>query len=523
MAIPDKDLLSRLIKRAEQELVVSKETGAAADDFAVLFTGNWQDAIPRNIILNKTLTPLDKVTWQAIRLSINNPQQPGTMPNRDELAIMVNCSAPTITTARQMLRLCRYMTFCSVVRHQGKFFGEIYLLHDEPLSIAETLELDPTYMDFAESLANSGKKSARLRKEAALVLKECERESSLYIPNIEQRLAKRLADGIDQFPREDAIRPYEHIEVHGRENSEKASSNQSKNFSLDGKSPNASVFCTHSVISGDTDQSKNFTLGEKLIKSHRSKNFTPVFCSSFCSSSINKNIFNTPAHVRTRDNEASKHDDWQKRISHLKKSSYTSERLPEYIDGEPAEQAADHDWQLTENEIATIGTENLDRQLGAAGNAEPHKAKTGSTGYQSIDPDNITMNPSELFTKVQQHLPEIAYPQLARFLNIGFVGYQTHLPYFRRMLSKLNEIERRDILLQYLARKVSYVQGWSTEDVINPPGFLKILMRKMQSGDFIPDSFCCEFISAILENREPVFLDSAGMWAKRQMYEESSH
>ena len=57
------------------------------------------------------------------------------------------------------------------MRSKGRFVGDIYLLHDEPLSLA-TLELDPGYIEFLERLLSGSSKTTRVRQLAANILRK---------------------------------------------------------------------------------------------------------------------------------------------------------------------------------------------------------------------------------------------------------------------------------------------------------------------------------------------------------------
>ena len=190
----DVSLLSNQILKAERELVNDRTGDQDDDSIAVLFTGNWHDSVPRRLLVSQDLAPVEKTTWQIIRLTITDPARPGSTPRREELAMMVNCSAPTITTSRHMLRVCRWMTFCKSVRKQGRFVGEIYLLNDEPLSLASTLELDVEYIPFLESMA-SGNGNKRLRTAAAQVLAEIDQLQNVDQPTDTQVMAERISHG----------------------------------------------------------------------------------------------------------------------------------------------------------------------------------------------------------------------------------------------------------------------------------------------------------------------------------------
>lgn len=176
--------LTRQIEKAELDLIRVRtgpdDSPEQEDGMAVLFTGQWSDNFPRHLVLNQTLSPLEKVCWQAIRLSIISPEKPGATPRRDQLASMINCSAATVTAARTMLRATRWVTFCKTVRKHGQFVGDIYLFHDKPMSLESTLQIDMSYIQFLQNQTQSPNK--RLRTVAGNILKEIDSIRSLQAP-----------------------------------------------------------------------------------------------------------------------------------------------------------------------------------------------------------------------------------------------------------------------------------------------------------------------------------------------------
>ena len=188
----DASKLIRQIEKAEQELIEKRSNqGDEEDGIAVLFTGNWHTAIPRHLLVDQLLSPVEKLTWCAIRLSITDPSRPGATPRREELATMVNCSAPTITVSRTMLRASRWMTFCKSVRKQGRFVGDIYLFNDDPLSLESTLNIDSSYIPFLQQQAQSNSK--RLRTVASAILREIDSLQNINKPTELDQLSRRIS------------------------------------------------------------------------------------------------------------------------------------------------------------------------------------------------------------------------------------------------------------------------------------------------------------------------------------------
>src|SRR5690606_1835933 len=160
----------------------------------VIFTGNFHHSIPHNLLFDPVLNPADKTLWLIIRANIVNPQAPGYIPSRDELSIAMGCSAPTVSRARATLRIGRWMTFLRTVRDdQQRFVGDIYLLHEEPLSLADTLTLDEGYIRFLEDQTRGSSASKSNRHLAANMLADIDRlKSSPVSPTQREMMEQRF-------------------------------------------------------------------------------------------------------------------------------------------------------------------------------------------------------------------------------------------------------------------------------------------------------------------------------------------
>jgi hypothetical protein len=546
---PTVETLKQHIRRAERELLYHKATGGGGEDLALLFTGNAHDAIPRNLILNQTLSPVEKITWQALRLSIGSPQNPGSTPKRDELALMVNCSPPTISTARQMLRLCRYMTLCSVVRERGMFVGEIYLLHDEAMDMATTLQIDPTYLEFVQSLASSGNRSARVRKEAGLILRELQEHEIPSAPHsMSERMAMRLTDGYTGYARQRDV-PADSTRANSDHSTAKVSgltselkqqhpihqskkfalvkNDQSKNFTLDQTTGDQGGFQQNRREIAQNHQSKNFTLGEKLINSDQSKFFASAVRSSNRSSSY-INIFNT-AHGRVEESPSSPaapavvqtFAEWETEA--LKGNRFQADRFPRYDAGEVVR---DSD---TRRPVPPGTPPNLDIERRIENLRQNHPPLQNDffqedrdllTRYQPLDLGAEVDPGREFDAMIQRFLPEISHPSLARYITIGFLEIQVQVPMVAHLLKPLPSRARRDVLIQYLARKAGYLHGWCEDDIANPVGYIKTLIANLKKGKFSLDSFAAELIRAMTMNDMPAIQDSVDKRMKLREDEE---
>lgn len=160
---PDDSLISHTIEQMNARLAerICDENPTGSADLTnlrsgLLFTGNVHDAVPRRLMLDTRLSPLDKVAWMMIRLyAQQNQQNQGAMfPTYDELQLQLaspfkgKASRETVSRVLLMLRLTGWLSLCRRVRDsKGRVRGNIYSQHDEPLSACDAESLDPTWLD----------------------------------------------------------------------------------------------------------------------------------------------------------------------------------------------------------------------------------------------------------------------------------------------------------------------------------------------------------------------------------------
>ena len=131
----------------------SPATPAASGD-AFLFSGNRHETVPRRLFLDRRLTPLERNAWQVFRLMLNDdgvtafPTYEQLRPWLASMPCAGQASHETVARALTLLRLTRWL---SLVRRRrdaktGRILGNLYVLHDEPLTPFEAMQLDPDYL-----------------------------------------------------------------------------------------------------------------------------------------------------------------------------------------------------------------------------------------------------------------------------------------------------------------------------------------------------------------------------------------
>ncbi|MBR9910306.1 MAG: helix-turn-helix domain-containing protein [Gammaproteobacteria bacterium] len=170
---PETLALDALIKATVAK--VRTQSDSTSPD-AMLFTGNWHQAIPAMVIQDPVLEPVDKLVWMVIMLHARETGGRAAFPSYETLARQANvASTATLSRAIAILRLTRWLTLCARVRQQsGRFTGNIYVLHDEPLPLEDALYLDDAYMAFVHQSCEHH--HARVRRVAQAVLDSLDEE-----------------------------------------------------------------------------------------------------------------------------------------------------------------------------------------------------------------------------------------------------------------------------------------------------------------------------------------------------------
>jgi hypothetical protein len=159
----------------------------------ILFTGNPHETVPRRLLLDNRLTPMERNAWQVFRLLLNDDGLT-SFPTYEQLQPYLAASPfkvasrETVAKVLTTLRLTRWLSLAGRVRDEvtGQMKGNIYLLHDEPVSISEAMLLDRSYLELVgNSLTHASKSICQV---AAYTLEEFARDPDVR----DQRIPSRL-------------------------------------------------------------------------------------------------------------------------------------------------------------------------------------------------------------------------------------------------------------------------------------------------------------------------------------------
>ncbi|MCA4044100.1 hypothetical protein LDZ95_17040, partial [Pseudomonas aeruginosa] len=147
-----KDLAPKPAPSAPAPTPAQSPTPTSGDAF--LFSGNRHETVPRKLFLDRRLTPLERNAWQVFRLMLNDdgvtafPTYEQLRPWLASMPCAGQASHETVARALTLMRLTRWL---SLVRRRrdpktGRILGNLYVLHDEPLTPFEAMQLDPDYL-----------------------------------------------------------------------------------------------------------------------------------------------------------------------------------------------------------------------------------------------------------------------------------------------------------------------------------------------------------------------------------------
>lgn len=196
------DALRELLPPAKSAPRGTASVPAAPAGDGFLYSGNRVESVPRALFLDRRLTPLERNAWQVFRLQLNDdgvtafPTYDQLRPYLASMPCAAQASHETVARALTLLRLTRWL---SLVRRRrdpktGRILGNLYVLHDEPLTPFEAMQLDPDYLGLVSQALTHAAKAVRIV--GMNTLKEIAEDPLLNgrtLPTRLQVLAQRMA------------------------------------------------------------------------------------------------------------------------------------------------------------------------------------------------------------------------------------------------------------------------------------------------------------------------------------------
>lgn len=165
------DPTTRALEAYLEASVERLRSGQEAPHSGLLVLSAWHEAMPALVHLDPVLEAVDSrvfaVLWLWARAEGRSTL---AFPSYDYLIQRTNVQArSTVARSLAILRITRWVTLCRRVRDRaGRYRGNVYALHEEPLGLASTFYLDPSYMSFLEAATRHH--HARVRQIAQAML-----------------------------------------------------------------------------------------------------------------------------------------------------------------------------------------------------------------------------------------------------------------------------------------------------------------------------------------------------------------
>lgn len=155
------------------------------------YIGKPQNIMPRSLLLDTRLTPLERNAWQALHFMIverglQHPRYEDLQPYLSSVPCGDKASRETVARVLQILRLTRWLSLVTHLRDdKGRLRPPVYVLHDEPLTPAEALQLDEGYGNLIKRSVMHAAKGVRIT--AGHVLGELRRDDTVpaaFVPKV---------------------------------------------------------------------------------------------------------------------------------------------------------------------------------------------------------------------------------------------------------------------------------------------------------------------------------------------------
>jgi len=162
--------LNELLDSALNKLTAEPAKPSATRTDGFLFSGNRHDSVPRTLLLDRRLTPLERNAWQVFRLMLNEDGITA-FPTYEQLRSWLTstpcagtASHETVARALTILRLTRWLSLVRKRRDPktGRILGNVYVLHDEPLTPFEAMQLDSDYLQLVSQSLNHAAKAVQV-------------------------------------------------------------------------------------------------------------------------------------------------------------------------------------------------------------------------------------------------------------------------------------------------------------------------------------------------------------------------
>ncbi len=140
-----------------------------SSDEKLIIIGSTERLIPSDLILDASITGDEMRLWAILRHYASSSTQ--SMPTQEILARLIDKSRPTVNQGLQILRISRWLTIVQEEERNahGRFSQLTYAIHNYQMSVADTIDLDPGYVQFLLDKSEGATRRLKQRAVDALV------------------------------------------------------------------------------------------------------------------------------------------------------------------------------------------------------------------------------------------------------------------------------------------------------------------------------------------------------------------
>ncbi|CRI57795.1 STY4528 family pathogenicity island replication protein [Pseudomonas sp. CCOS 191] len=155
-----------LRRRNECQAAQAQQAAAAEPALRTIYYGD-NNPLPQALLLDRRLTPLERNTWQVLywlitERQVRTPRYQDLQPYLATSPCGTQASRETIARALNVLRTTRWLSLVDRSRDAwGCLRGCVYVLHGDPLTAAEQLELDSGYAGLLQQNLSHATKGVR--------------------------------------------------------------------------------------------------------------------------------------------------------------------------------------------------------------------------------------------------------------------------------------------------------------------------------------------------------------------------
>lgn len=185
---------------ADAANLISPQSRMDGSGDGFVYSGNRHETVPQALFHDARLTPLERNAWQVLRMLLHT-EGISALPTYERLRPFLtstpcsgHASDETVARALMILRLARWLTLARRrCMKSGRIQGNLYVLHDEPLTPFEAIQLDPRYLELVSRALEHASKA--IQRVAAFTVKEIESDPMLsgrHLPSRLHTLVQRL-------------------------------------------------------------------------------------------------------------------------------------------------------------------------------------------------------------------------------------------------------------------------------------------------------------------------------------------